>query len=358
MQMCIDSAPASAGIEIPRGWHFLDRQVVVTRPITIRTAGSANRTDTCTSAPESCAMLIAAPGFADEFGILAVHSTSDVILEHIVFDGNRAARLTSLAAEACRTGRNTAGVTAAILGCERCRLHDVVARHALCGSGMIWIGGEAHIERSDFRDNGDRRPGMWADGLTALYAPDAQIVENRFYENSDVGLILGYGVRARIERNHIRQREQLAFAGLMLDNFNSDDLAKRGDFRHARIANNTIDCRPLRCVFGIQVGPRPWYPTRNVIGGEIRDNEIHGAKIGINADGAGTPAVPVSIFSNRVTDLPDDETYFVGCPTPVPAVWMNVAPTSVVHRVDETTQTGAYLTDRCQLWSPVEPLAP
>lgn len=31
---------------------------------------------------------------------------------------------------------------------------------------------------------------MWADGLTAIYAPDSDIRDNRFFENSDVSLIL------------------------------------------------------------------------------------------------------------------------------------------------------------------------
>ena len=66
----------------------------------------------------------------------------------------------------------------------------------------------------------------------------------------------------------------------MLDNFNSDNLSIRGDFRDADVTNNTIDCRQQRCLFGIQVGPRPWYPTRNIVGGHIWDNQIHGAEGG------------------------------------------------------------------------------
>ena len=350
LQQCIDNAPPSAAVEIPRGYFLLRRQVVIRRPITIRTAGSADGSITCSSGPDGCANLAASPDLIDEYGVLLIRSTADVTLEHVVLDGNRRQRLSSRASEFCRTSRNTFGFTAGAIGCLRCVLNDVVATGALCGTGMFWAGAHATIVRSDFRDNGDSGSRMWADGLTAVYAPDSVIRENRFFENSDIGLILGYGVRSIVTDNHVRQRVQSVFAGVMLDNFNSDDLSTRGDFTDLEVKDNTIDCRPLRCLFGIQVGPGPWYPTRNIVGGRIWNNEIYGAKIGINVDGAGLPAAPVRIFSNRVTDLPEPS-YFSSCGVAVRTGWMNVAPTSVVDRGDEATPTGARLTDSCQFFS-------
>src|SRR5471030_3054375 len=117
---------------------------------------------------------------------------------------------------------------------------------------MVWSGPQALIQRSAFVANGDAAtPGMWADGLTLLYAPESEIRQNQFVDNSDVGLIIGYGVRSRVEQNTIVQRAQGAFAGLMLDNFNSDNLSSSGDFRDAVIADNTVDCGAQLCVFGI-----------------------------------------------------------------------------------------------------------
>ena len=354
LQRCVDNAPHSASVEIPRGYFLMRRQVVIRRPITIRTVRSADGSITCSSGPDGCANLVASPDMLDDYGVLLILSTTDVRLEHIVLDGNRRARLSSRASAACRTGRNTAGFTAGAIGCLRCVLYDVVATGALCGTGMFWSGAQATIERSDFRDNGDHGTRMWADGLTAVYAPDSQIRENRFFENSDIGLILGYGVRSIVADNHVRQRVQSVFAGLMLDNFNSDDLRTRGDFTDLDVRDNTIDCRPLKCLFGIQVGPRPWYPTRNIMGGRIWNNEIHGAKIGINVDGAGIRGAPVRIFSNRVTDLPEPS-YFSSCGTAIRPVWMNVAPISVVDRGDEAIPTATRLTDGCEFFSPLLP---
>jgi hypothetical protein len=273
------------------------------------------------------------------------------MLEHLVLDGNREARLASVAAQRCQAGRTTAGFNAAVLGCVRCALDDVVSRNALCGTGMVWGGAQAVIRRSEFRANGDATtPRMWADGLTLIYAPESEIRNNRFVDNSDIGLIIGYGVRSRIEQNLIVQRAQAAFAGLMLNNFNSRDLSAQGDFRGAVVAGNRIDCGSRLCVFGIQVGPRPWYPSQNIVGGEVRGNEVRGAKVGINVDGAGMRRMPVAVFANTVLDAPAGAR-FSDCARPIPAEWMNIAPTSVVDRRDDLAPTGAHLSDPCQLWS-------
>ena len=116
------------------------------------------------------------------------------------------------------------------------------------------------------------------------------------------------------------------------------------------IANNTIDCGAQLCTFGIQVGPRPWYASHNIVGGEVRDNTVRGAKIGINVDGAGDRDAPTAIFGTSVEAAPAGS-YFATCAQPIPASWMNIAPTSVVDRREEDTRAASHLSDWCQLWS-------
>lgn len=354
LQDCLDRAPAFSSVEIPAGTYILHRQVVVSRPVTIRTAGSADTSLSCSATPDHCAVLMAAPDMVDRYGVLLVHSTGNVMLEHVVIDGNRTARLSSAAAQWCQAGRTASGFNATVVGCVRCALNDVVSKNALCGTGMVWSGAQAVIRRSEFRDNGDATTArMWADGLTVLYAPESDIRENRFVDNSDIGLILGHAARSRIEGNVVVQQTQPAFAGLMLDNFNSNNLSMRGDFRGAVIANNIVDCGAQLCVFGIQVGPGPWYPARNIVGGELHSNDVRGAKVGINVDGAGVRLIPTAVYANRVSRVPG-RTYFSDCRTRIPTEWMNVSPTSVVDRRNELTPTGSYLSEPCQLWSDLE----
>ena len=349
IQACVDRAPAFSTVEIVRGKYILNHQVVVSTSITVRGALSAG--GSCVAAPDDCAMLLAAPDFADQWGLLVVRSTTNVRLEHLVIDGNRAERRESAAARSCVNGDNTYGFNASVLECEGCSVDDLVSRNAVCGTGMVWTGANATIQRNAFLSNGDAATrSMWSDGLTLLSAPRSTIRENTFEDNSDVALIIGYGVDSRLEQNAIRQRAQPAFAGLMLHSFNSNDRAVSGDFRGAVIANNTIDCGAQLCTFGIQVGPRPWDSSTNIVGGELRDNTVKGAKIGINVDGAGNHDAPTAIFSNSVEAAPPGS-YFATCAQPIPAAWMNIAPTSLVDRRDDETKAASHLSDWCQLWS-------
>jgi hypothetical protein len=350
IQACIDRAPAFSVVEIPVGKYVLSHQIVVSSPLTLRTAGTAGASS-CVAAPDGCAVLVAAPDLGDQWGLLLVRSTTNVSLEHLVVDGNRAQRTQSAAARFCVSGDNTYGFNASVLECDGCRVDDVVSRNAVCGTGMVWTGANATIERNAFLSNGDAATrSMWSDGLTLLSAPRSTIRDNTFEDNSDVALIIGYGVDSRLEHNSIRQRAQPAFAGLMLHSFNSNDRASSGDFRGAVIANNTIDCGAQLCTFGIQAGPRPWDSTANIVGGELHDNTVKGAKIGINVDGAGDRDAPIAIFSNSVEAAPSGS-YFATCAQPIPSAWMNIAPTSIVDRRQEETKAASHLSDWCQLWS-------
>jgi hypothetical protein len=350
IQACIDAAPPDSIIEFPPGTYVLSHQVVVAKSLTLRTAGTRDTPLSCRDGADPCAVLMAGANLLNMWGPLVVWSARNVTLEHLVIDGNRAARATSTAAQFCLKGLTSYGFNVAVLDCTSCGVDDIVSKNALCGTGMVWSGTQATIQRSAFIGNGSAAPGMWADGLTAVYAPRSVIRSNTFVDNSDVALIIGYGVGSRLEDNVVLQQTQRMFAGLMLDNFNSDDLRLRGDFRGAVVTNNSVDCGQQLCVFGIQVGPRPWYPTQNIVGGELYDNDVRGATIGINVDGAGVPHAPTTVFANSVQPAPSGS-YFTECAQPIPAEWMNVAPTSVVDRRNETERTGSHLSDPCQLRS-------
>lgn len=355
LQECISRAPAYSSIEIPPGAYVFYRQVVVATPLTIRTAGSAGTSLACSATPGACATFVAAPDFTDPWGVILMTSTNNASLEHIVIDGDRQARLASRSALACLEGRNTFGFNASVLYCDHCGLTDVLSSHALCGTGMAWVGANATIRNSTFRANGDGATStLWADGLTVIYAPQSEISDNQFIDNTDVALIVGYAVSSRIERNVVRQRTQASFAGLMLHNFSSNDLTTGGDFRGAVVAHNTIDCGPQLCVFGIQVGPRPWNAKLIIVGGDLHDNEVRGAKVGINVDGAGIFRAPVAIHDNVVSAVPEG-VYFSDCPRPIATGSINISPTSVVDRGDENTPIGAHLSDLCQLSSTLTP---
>src|SRR5262245_55301282 len=82
IQQCVDRAPAFSTLELPPGVYVLDHQIVVSSPLTIRTAGATG--SSCVVGPDVCAVLIAAPGLADRWGLMVVRSTTNVRLEHLV----------------------------------------------------------------------------------------------------------------------------------------------------------------------------------------------------------------------------------------------------------------------------------
>src|SRR5512132_3852227 len=103
IQACIDRAPAFSAVEIPVGKYVLNHQIVVSTPITVRGAVGAGASS-CVAAPDDCAALLAAPDFADQWGLLVVRSTTNVRLERLVIDGNRAERTESAPARFCVDG--------------------------------------------------------------------------------------------------------------------------------------------------------------------------------------------------------------------------------------------------------------
>jgi hypothetical protein len=332
LQSCIDQAANGAVIQVPAGTYVLDRQVTISKPLELTTAAERWRGPVCRQSAASCANFVASPGLLVDNGMFRLESTTGVTLSHLVIDGNREQRLASAAADACRAGQNRAGFNASALDCARCALRDVVSQHALCGTGFEWTGSGASIRESTFRDNGDvSSPRMWADGLTALYAPASIITDNVLEDNSDVGLIVGHGAGSFIARNAIVQRRQHVFAGLMLDNFNSADIARRGDFRGATVTANSIDCGRYLCGFGIQLGPHPWYQSPNIIGGEVTGNRVVGAGVGINVDGAGVRDAPMTIYANTIISVIEPTTFPL-CASVHESSRLDVAPDSVVNR--------------------------
>jgi hypothetical protein len=135
---------------------------------------------------------------------------------------------------------------------------------------------------------------MWSDGLTIHKSDNGKVDGSRFIDNSDVGFISGGGVNATYTNNYAGQVSQVAFAAIMLDNFNS---AALGDHTGAMLTGNTVVC-PAGCHFGIELGPHPWYASPNIKGGTVSGNSVHGANIEINAQGTGVAGNPTVITGN------------------------------------------------------------
>lgn len=308
IQACVDRTGEGGALELPAGTYRMDRQLWLGRPLTLRTAGTAGQGGSCL-AGVACAVLRAAPDLYVENGFVAI-AGDGVHLEHLVLDGNRQARLGSQAAAVCAGGFNRVGFNATAQECRGCSFHHSASINALCGSGFEWIGDDASVVGSTFRDNGDNtRHMMWSDGLTLLRSDGAVVRNDEFIDNSDIGFICGGGRGGVFVDNVIRQQRQLAFGGLMLDNFNGNT---HGDFDGAVVQGNQIDCTSQQCDYGIVVGPHAWYPSANTRGGTVTGNLVRGARMGIVVSGGGTPDAPVGLYGNDVSGSPSSARFLCG----------------------------------------------
>lgn len=336
VQQCVNATAPGGTLLLPAGVYLMDAQLVLANAITLQTSGLAGNGATCLQGA-SCAVLRAAAGLNVSGGIVRLTSAAGVILDHLVVDGNRAARLGSAAATQCAAGANTYGFNALADNCAGCSFTHSASVQALCGSGFVWVGDNATVTHSFIANNGDHNTtNMWADGLTLLRSASAVVEDNRFEDNSDVDLILGGSTNASVRRNTVVHAGQPSFAGLMLDNFNA---STPGDFTGTTVEANSIQCANHLCDFGVEVGPSPWYASANILGGTVTGNTVINAKQGINVAGAGTAASPLVLFGNTASGAGASATFLCGTHQ---TSNLNIAPGSVVDRMGDTTPATSF----------------
>lgn len=310
LQQCINNTASGGTLQIPAAAYGIGTAVNITKPITIRTSGTAGSTQNCTGAI-SCATLRARPDLFVFGGFVYVSNTTDVTLDHLIFDGNRSTRLGSAAAAQCPT-QSRYGYNVRVSGCTFCNFLYNLDENTLCGTSLEWVGDNAKINDNVFRANGDHsQTNMWSDGLTLLISNGADVEGNAFTDNSDVALILGGSRNGYVATNTITQATQAAFAAFSLDDFAG---TTSGDYTGAIVTQNTINCGASNlCDFGMNFGPHAWLSTApNIFGGSVFGNTVSSAKQGINADGAGTTASPLVLYSNTATGSPASATFNCG----------------------------------------------
>jgi hypothetical protein len=332
---CIANTPSGGTLDLPAGVYRIDGELSITKAITIRTLGTATADPGCWDHESpACVVLRASDQLNAPRGFFYVRAASGVNLDRIVLDGNRNTRLASAAAATCAGGNNGAGFNAHSDNCAGCSMHRGMSARARCGTGWEWTGDNAVIERSVFYQNGDHTTNnMWSDGLTLLASNGASVHDNRFVDNSDIDFISGGATNATFASNAVQHVLQASFGGLMLDNFNG---GTSGDFTGTVVKGNWISCGAQLCDFGIELGPHPWYTSANIQGGSVTGNAVSGAKIQINAEGAGTVAKPIAVSGNTLGTSPANAVF--GCGQTRAATVFNVSPDSFVTTNDGTAK--------------------
>lgn len=269
----------------------LDSPIAITKPMILATAGKSAGQACDPRTADGCATINTSPtsaAFSESEPTLDIAS-SDVSLRNLNFNFH----LRSVGVRV----RAAVRFSAFDSSFQNAR-HSALQVNPDGGAGAV-------IERNLFFNNGARDPAhsMFSDGLTFLDGSGARIVGNRFFDNTDVQLILGGCTNCIIASNDIRNSgnaARVAFAGLALHSFRA---TTSGDFTGSDIAGNVIECTAARsCGFGFYLGDYAWFPgqpSNPVNGGHIHGNSISNAHVGMYIDHAVN------------TRIDDDNTFFI-----------------------------------------------
>lgn len=301
LMSCIDSTPAYGTLLLPAGMYGVATQVALRKPITIATKGvDFSDPRVCVmDTTIACVAFVALAACCTDGGILNIFSPN-VVLHHVVIDGNRAARVGTTSWNECLNNDDNRGnaVNARVSGALNVSFLQSASINALCASGFQWQGDQCHIGHSYFANNGNHEDGRWADGLTLLSCQHGHVHDCLFLDNTDVNLVCGCGTGFLVENLKIRHVAAASFAGFMFDNF---DNSQCGNYTGGHARNITIDCAASQCDFGANFGPHPWYASANIVGGRVSNLSVAGAKQGVNCAGAGTASAPLLLESISVS---------------------------------------------------------
>jgi hypothetical protein len=286
LRACLAAAAAGTIVELPAGIYRLDGKIEVTTALTLRTEGKGPTAARCAAVGHDCAELAASTAFADPGGLLQLLAAGSVV-DHLVVNGNKAARAGSTAGTQCSAGSNSYGYNVRIV-CSGCALTNSVTKNALCGTGCEVSGTGANVLlwRNAVVDNGVHdTQNLWSDGVTVHDYADSTFVANEFRDNTDVDFIFGGCQRCMIQGNAVTHTAAFAggsFAALMLHAWPSG--ATSGNFLGSDTSGNTIDCGPSkRCGIGLYLGPDAWYDA-DTYGGAVHHNVVTNAQQGVLID--------------------------------------------------------------------------
>lgn len=295
---CLASTRAGGIVELPVGTYRLRQPIVISRSVTIRSAGSASAP--CSADDRNCALLIVDPADLTRPREMPVSVVApNVTLDRLIFKGVRERQRLAKLCESEILKANAGGIRVA--GVPGFSLKRSVLRDFTCYTALEVHSGSNNliIEDSLFGWNGDhRQPYGVADGVTIHDSVGAIVRRNRFFDNTDVQLVFGGCRNCVVTSNtfsHSGTALGSAFAELMLHSWPSTS----GDFKGTKVTSNRIDCGSKRaCGFGIQIGAEPWYEGR-AFGGSVSANLVTNARIGMNVDGL---TGPMDLAGNTISN--------------------------------------------------------
>lgn len=293
IQKCLNQAFSGKTLALPPGVYMIGRQLrssKSTNTFTLTTQGKTQNSPACSyGITNDCAELRATANFdADgksDYGVVGLKG-KNIILDHIVVNGNKAARANSTAAVRCANDDTIAGINinVAVNGFQ---FLNSVSRNTLCATSLGIVGTNIVIKNSAFVANGTHNKNMmWSDGITSSDNNNGlHVINSTFIDNTDVHLIVGPGKNIKVQGNtfsHSPDPATGSFAALAIYDWGL--ATNNPSYAGSSFSGNTINCGSTRnCGFGILLGSDPWITVRplHVQQATVVNNVVSDAQVGI-----------------------------------------------------------------------------
>lgn len=303
LQACIDNASMNSTVELPAGKYTIEKQIRITKPITLKTKGKINTTSHCTLEDSSCAEIIAGKNLSEPWGVMYVE-TDNFSLDHIIINGNNKIRWDGPAGKHAAEGNTVYGHNLMVMSCSNCHFTNNVLKNGLAATafgynyispkeGYVSVNNhDTEIRNNLIAYNGvHNRSMLWSDGFSFSEGSHFIIKDNEFIDNTDIDFIMGGCSDCTITGNSIKHSGSAEGGSFAAMNFQAwvqfGNQTSTGDFSNTIISGNTIDCSAkYRCGFGLYLGSKAWGYTANkqLKGGTFTNNIIRNAQQGFLAD--------------------------------------------------------------------------
>lgn len=303
LQSCLDGASENSVVELRAGKYTVEKQLKITKPITLRTKGKTNSMPRCQLDDTSCAEIIAGKNLAEPWGVVYV-DTNNFNLDHIIINGNNKLRWDGPAGKYIAEGNTVYGHNLMVMSCNYCTFSNNVFKNGLAATAFGYnfispLDGyqprnnhDSIIRNNLIANNGvHNRSLFWSDGLSFSDGDRFTIKDNEFVDNTDIDFILGGCINCIITGNTIRHSGSAEGGSFAAMNFQAwvqkNNQTSSGDYTGTVVSKNSIDCSvKFRCGFGLYLGSKAWGYAANkqLKGGIFSENTITGAQQGFLAD--------------------------------------------------------------------------
>lgn len=309
-QNCVNSASGKT-LRIEPGTYTFEKTVTIQGPLNLLPLGKNIDEKSCTAEGDlSCLTFKASQNVtmaAGRAGLFRV-TGSQVVISHLILDGDRQNRESSRNKQGCQNGDNSQGLGFTVLASNSIFTKSVL-KNGLCGTAFEVHSGSHHLQFLDNQITSNGRhyqTNLWSDGLTVHNSEDSKFLRNIFSDNTDIQMVFGGCKNCEISNNvfrHSNDKEGASFGELMIHAWPGQD----GDYTNSSVEANDIDCGPSRlCGYGLLVGGDSWYMGTKAKFGNIFNNQIKRAMIGLSVDEI-TGAFHIK--DNKISDILDGEFY-------------------------------------------------